>query len=114
VFGTEASPLLAAGVPGGLVRTRSAQDFGFGGGDTAIWLSFSGSLASLLKEATKVCELCVASGGDVCVPGSSGTLSGASSFAVVFCDVVGCAFGGAGTFGVTGTTGTTGLVAIRV
>lgn len=110
----EVSPLLAAVVPEGLVRTRSAQVFGFGGEDTAIWVSFSGSPASSFKEATKVCELCVVSDEDVCVPGGSGTFSGVPSFAMAFCEAVDCAFGGIGTFGVTGTTGTTGLVAVRV
>jgi hypothetical protein len=61
----------------------------------------------LFKEDTKVCEFCVVSDEDVCVPGIS-------SFAVAFCEVVDCAFGRIGTFGVTGTTGTTGLVAVRV
>ena len=61
-----------------------------------------------------MCELCVASDGDVCVAGGSGVFSGAPSFAVTFCEAEGCAFGGTGTFGVTGMMGTTGLVTVRV
>jgi len=68
----------------------------------------------LFKEATGLCELCVVSDVDVSVTGGSGTIFGASSFAVTFCETVGCAFGGADTFGVTGMMGTTGLVAVRV
>ena len=114
VFGVEVSPLLAAGVPEGLVRTRSAQDFGFWGEDTATWAPFSRSLASLLKGGSKAFEPCVFSDGDACVSGGSGALSGASSFAVAICDAVDWAFCGTGTFGVIGMTGTTGLVAVRV
>ncbi len=97
VFGEEVDPLLAVVVAEGLVRTRSAQDFGFGGEDTAAWLSSS---------PVSVFKLCVVSDGDVC----SCALSGGSSF----CEAMGCAFGGIGNFGVTGTTGTIGLVAVRV
>jgi hypothetical protein len=93
VFDVEVSPLLVAGVAEGLVRTRSAQDFGFGGEDTVTWPSFSASPASLFKEANKLGELCVASDEDVCVPGRSCVFSGVSSFVVVFCEVVGCVFG---------------------
>lgn len=122
VFDVEVSPLLDVEVPEGLVRTRSAQDFGFGGEGTAAWLSFSASPSSLFEEVTKVCKFCVVSDGDVCVPASSDaissavsdTFSGASSFAVAFCEAVGCIFDGIDTFGVTGTIGTTGLVAVRV